>query len=163
MNAYLYVVNNPTNFIDPAGEIGLPGAIVGAVSGFVGGYVTSGNFTGAMVGAGVGAFVGFWAPTASYKASTIATYALLNGAANLGGQLFGAAFSKCDGTYWQTFSKNFSWATLFGATLAGAFGPFFSEISHTIFNGSLIIEGMMGGLYSAYNEVSFNLLSNVYF
>lgn len=88
-NLYGYTFNDPINFIDPTGTVGLGGAIIGGVVGGVSGYLT-GISTGAnpaqaaLAGAAIGAASGF---TGAY---------LIEGAAALGvgtaGQIFAGSF-----------------------------------------------------------------------
>lgn len=51
-SVYGYVGQNPSRYIDPRGELGIPGAVGGAIAGGVAGYLTTGCIEGAVVGAG---------------------------------------------------------------------------------------------------------------
>lgn len=53
-SVYGYARQNPGRYIDPTGEIGVPGAIGGAIAGGVAGYLTTGCWQGAAVGAVAG-------------------------------------------------------------------------------------------------------------
>ena len=73
---YGYCLNNPINLIDPAGEVGIPGAVMGVILGASAGFtsgIASGNpsagfwsgLAGAVAGGVAGGAVGFFAPNAS--------------------------------------------------------------------------------------------------
>jgi RHS repeat-associated protein len=73
---YGYCLNNPINLVDPAGEVGMPGAVVGVILGASAGFtsgIASGNpsagfwsgLAGAVAGGIAGGAVGFFAPNAS--------------------------------------------------------------------------------------------------
>ena len=61
-NLYVYVGNDPVNFVDPEGRFGLPGAFIGAGVGFVvgltGGLIT-GDVSDAIFAGSIGAVGGF--------------------------------------------------------------------------------------------------------
>ena len=72
MDLYGYVLNNPINFIDPIGKVGVAGAIIGGIAGGYGGFLSgiqSGNLTagiiGGVAGAAAGALIGTFVPHAS--------------------------------------------------------------------------------------------------
>lgn len=65
-NFYVYVKNDPINFVDPSGQVGIPGIKAGAVSGGVGAAITSGGDLQAIaIGAAIGGVVGAFNPLAS--------------------------------------------------------------------------------------------------
>lgn len=83
-NLYVYVGNDPVNFVDPEGRFGVAGAGVGVVSGAVGGFIT-GGVSGAIFGGLAGGVVGFANPFASHTVGA----AVGAGAASLIGQIAG--------------------------------------------------------------------------
>ncbi|MCP5197341.1 MAG: hypothetical protein H6974_11225 [Gammaproteobacteria bacterium] len=119
-NLYRYVANDPINWKDPAGEVGLVGAGYGAIAGAIGGYI-SGGFEGALTGAVAGAIVGSINPFASSAVGA----AIGAGAASLVGQLTGnivAGKSLSD-------PGNYDATAAIGAAIGGAAG---GPINHAI-------------------------------
>ncbi|GAB3011453.1 hypothetical protein GCM10027098_01070 [Bowmanella dokdonensis] len=112
-NTYVYVYNNPVNYIDPTGKWGIAGGIYGAVSGGIGGYI-SGGWRGAIVGAGAGALVGAVNPFGASSAGAAAGA----GIASLLGQSAGNLVSGKD----ITNSCNYDFSAAAGAALGGALG-----------------------------------------
>lgn len=80
INLYIYVQNNPVNFLDPNGLFGFAGAASGAFGGFIGGltvgYVTTDDLLGAATGTASGTIIGgvvglFTGPQGGFNAGTI--------------------------------------------------------------------------------------------
>jgi RHS repeat-associated protein len=124
-NFYVYVKNDPINFVDPSGQVGIPGIIVGAISGGVGAAITSGGDLQAIaIGAVIGGVVGAFNPLASLAHADIgitATQALINyagnmafaGVASTAGQVTGNIVTD------KPWMENFSVGAVVGA-MAGA-------------------------------------------
>lgn len=122
INLYTYVGGNPTGYVDPDGNFGIPGAIaggvIGGISGALGAAATGGNvWRGAGIGALSGAVVG---GTGVWIGASIVGQMYLRfgvGAiSNAVGQMqnLGPCFS------------GFNWGSFLGSSLGGAAGGFLS-------------------------------------
>ncbi|MFY9180678.1 MAG: RHS repeat-associated core domain-containing protein, partial [Venatoribacter sp.] len=88
---YSYVNQSPFDYVDPTGEIGLPGAaiggLVGGVSAFTGALATGSNLPNALVAGGVGTLIG--AGTGFLGGFGIGVSAVIGGTGNFLGQTIG--------------------------------------------------------------------------
>ncbi|WP_422463038.1 MULTISPECIES: RHS repeat-associated core domain-containing protein [unclassified Endozoicomonas] len=102
LNAYVYAGGNPVMYIDPTGEIGLPGAaiggMIGGVSAFTGALATGSSITDALIAGSLGAAAG--AATGLFGGVGIGTSAFIGGGTNLLGQVIGNNIDKdpCNNT-----------------------------------------------------------------
>lgn len=46
-----------------------------------------------------------------------------------------------------------------GAVLAGGFASLWADIAGSVFGGSMLAEGVMGGAFTAYNEIAWPMLA----
>lgn len=143
------------NWVDPTGEVGIPGMAIGAVSGFAGGFIT-GGWQGAAIGAVVGGGIGLIAPNASYTAASMATQALLGMTSNILGQAAGSGMADrpCGQSTFDHLKANFNGWSVLGSGVAGIFTPLWGSIA----SGSVIAEGAMTGATTGYFETAFPLI-----
>ncbi|TSJ83902.1 RHS repeat-associated core domain-containing protein, partial [Chitinimonas sp. BJB300] len=120
INPYRYANQNPLSYIDPTGEVGLPGAIYGGIAGGIGGYI-SGGWKGVLYGAGAGAAVGFLNPAASHWAGGAAGAAV----ASLAGQWAGNVVNDKN----PSDPCNYDFTAAAGAAVGGAIG---GPLNHVI-------------------------------
>ncbi len=90
---------------------------------------------GNVVGGVVGGAVGLFAPQASYTVGSMGASALFNAAANLGGQIFGAAMADvpCGKSKLDHFQDRFSPLAIVGAGVAGAFTPLCNKLGDVVY------------------------------
>ena len=134
-NLYVYVNNDPINFMDPSGKFGLAGVASGFISGLVGGYISGGTIPAALAGGTAGAIVGFVNPFASSAAGAFAGGI----ASSLLGQVVGNIMTDQPAMNINLGAAVFSgFGSAVGVQAAGAMA-----CGHT---GAAVVEGTASGL-----------------
>jgi RHS repeat-associated protein len=94
---YGYCFNDPVNWADPSGEVGLAGVVIGGIAGAYGGFLsgmTSGNITGGIIGGAAGAVAGSIVGALMPQASTVVGSMIGGAISGFFGGAVGGATSK---------------------------------------------------------------------
>ncbi len=135
-SVYGYVKQSPMMFIDPRGELGIPGALAGAIIGMAAGYAQTGCLEGAFWGGLMGAGIGFFAPGGVYGAMGSA------GAEAFLGQVAAFLLSDSCGCSRQGWDSRKAALITLGSALGGGLGYGF---------GGLVSGGVRGSAAGAAN------------